>query len=64
MPGNRNGGCENAYWCRDTVCCRIMDGKKLKWNFCKHQYFCRTSNQYELSADAAKCTLRKDCETE
>ena len=53
----KRGSCPYAYWVRDTIHCQIQKGRGGKWDFCKHQYFCRLTNRHELAENAAACNL-------
>lgn len=41
------------------VRCEIQHDNKSKWDFCAHQYSCRVTGRYELTAEATTCKLRK-----
>lgn len=45
-----------------SIRCAALREQKAKWDFCIHQYFCRNSGRYEISDDAAKCTLKNKTE--
>lgn len=60
MAAQKTGSCPHAYWVRDTIHCRVQQEAKAKWDFCKHQYFCRVSNRNELTDNAGNCGLRKE----
>lgn len=53
----KKGSCPYAYWIRDTIHCRVQAELKLKWDFCKYQYFCQASRRHELAERADRCEI-------
>ena len=48
--------------------CRLLEARGSKWAYCGKQYFCRVTNRWEASGDAAACAIarkrEKDGETD
>ena len=42
---------------KDTLHCKAQINRATTWDFCKHQYFCQNTKRYEMSKEAAYCTL-------
>lgn len=42
----------------NAVHCKVQEGRGVKWDYCKYQYFCRKSNRYEATAETNTCVLR------
>ena len=62
MAKAENASCPNLYRKpgKDTVHCKAMTDKGARWDFCKYQYFCRASNRYETTKDAATCSVAQN----
>lgn len=43
-----------------TIHCIALKTQSAKWDFCIHQYFCRTHGKYKMNDDAQNCKIRKE----
>lgn len=59
MACKSKGNCTQAYrkGGADGIHCRIQTENGGRWDYCKHQYMCLSSNRYELSKEADICNL-------
>lgn len=62
MTSSSITSCPHAYRKagKETLHCHVQTERGGKWDFCKHQYFCMNTKQYELGKDTALCILRKN----
>lgn len=39
--------------------CAVLKEQQKKWDFCIHQFFCRTHGRYKIAQGSESCNLRK-----